>query len=66
MPGSPLVTGRASKQIQRLLRRHGGRPLRAPRSFLVGKDNTIAPDELTCAEQWGAELGRLAQSHTRT
>lgn len=65
MPGLPLFTGRASKRIQRLLRRHGARPLRAPRSFLVGKDNTIAPDELTLAEQWGAELGRLAQSHTR-
>lgn len=63
--GSPLLTGRASKRIQRLLGRHGGRRLRAPRSFLIGKDNTIAPDELTCAEQWGAELARLTQSHTR-
>lgn len=66
MAGHALFTGRASKRIQHLLRRHGARPLRPSHSFIVGKDNTIAPDELTRAERWGAKVGRSAQLHART
>ena len=62
-PASALLTGRASKRIQRLLRRHGARPMCRPRSFVVDKDNTIAPGELTGAEQWGGDLaGALVAS----
>jgi hypothetical protein len=55
-PASALLTGRASKRIQRLLRRHGARPICSARSFVVDKDNTLAPGELTRAEQWGGDL----------
>lgn len=61
LPGSPLLTGRACARINRLLRQHGGRAVQPPRSFIVGKDNTIAPDELARAQRWGAELGHAVR-----
>jgi hypothetical protein len=66
LPGHATFTGSASKRIDQLLRRHGGRPASRPGSFIVAKDNTIAPEELARAEQWGAELARNMRSHTRT
>lgn len=64
LPGRTLLTGRAGARIDRMLRHHGGRPLRPPHSFIVGKDNTITPDELSRAEQWGGELARAARART--
>lgn len=58
LAGAPLFTGRASSRIHRLLRQHGARAVQPPRSFIVGKDSTIAPAELNRARQWGVELGR--------
>jgi hypothetical protein len=64
LPGRALLTGRASTCIDRLLRHHGAHPLRPPHSFIVGKDNTITPDELSRAELWGGELARAARART--
>jgi hypothetical protein len=55
-----IFTGRASKRINRLLRRHGARPVAAPQSFFITKDNTIAPGELDRARRWGEQLTQLA------
>jgi hypothetical protein len=61
-----IFTGRASKRIHRLLRRHGARTVAAPQSFFVTKDNTIAPEELDRARGWGEQLTRLAASSAGT
>jgi hypothetical protein len=57
LQGRAILTGRASKRIDRALRRLGANRAAAPRSFLVQKDNTLVPGELERAEAWGAELG---------
>jgi len=56
MPGSPALTGRASKGIAKRLHRHGCRLVAEPMSFLVSKDNHLAEDEETHARLWGADL----------
>jgi hypothetical protein len=50
------LTGRASKAIARLLRAHGFELIAAPESFLVTKQDRLAPRELTRAREWGAQL----------
>jgi hypothetical protein len=57
-----VITGRASKGISRQLRHHGFREIVEPTSFLVTKDNHLAPDQQTNARQWGEQLaGALAR-----
>jgi hypothetical protein len=56
MPGSPALTGRASKGISKRLHHHGCRLMAEPMSFLVAKDNHLLDDEVTHATEWGAEL----------
>jgi hypothetical protein len=51
-----ILTGRASKGIDRRLRQHGLEPVAKPESFLVTKQNRLEPDEATRAEQWGRQL----------
>ena len=58
--GVPLATGRASRAIGKLLKRHGYRILVAPESFLVGKQNTLLDGEASRARRWGAALGVVA------
>ena len=58
--GVPLVTGRASRVIGRLLRRHGYRLVVAPESFLVSRQNTLLDGEASRARSWGAALGVAA------
>jgi len=53
-------TGRASKRIDRQLRRHALRVVVKPESFLVDKENHLEPGEVERAREWGAELGRVA------
>jgi len=55
---APALTGRASKSINRKLRRHGFKEVVEPESFLVTKQNHLKPDELTRAKQWGQQLAR--------
>jgi hypothetical protein len=58
--GVPAFTGRASRGIARLLKRHGCRVIAAPESFLVGPQNTLVDGEAARARHWGAALGVIA------
>ncbi len=58
--GVPLATGRASRGISRLLKRHGYRIIVAPESFLIAKQNTLLDGEASRARRWGAALGVVA------
>jgi hypothetical protein len=59
-PGPPMLTGRASKRIARLLRRHGFTLLTEPESFVVTRDNHLDTAEERHARSWGMELGVFA------
>ena len=56
------LTGRASKGIDRLLRRHGARVVDDPTSFFVTDRDDLEPGEEDRARAWGADLARLAGS----
>jgi len=58
--GVPAFTGRASRGIVRLLKRHGYRVIAAPESFLVGAQSTLVDGEAARARRWGAALGIVA------
>jgi hypothetical protein len=60
LDGVPLVTGRASRGIARLLRRYGCRLIAAPESFLVGGGTKLLDGEAARAQRWGAALGVIA------
>jgi hypothetical protein len=54
---SPLLTGRASKQIAHALQRSGCRLVVGPKSFLVTRSTTeLLAGEPALALQWGADL----------
>jgi len=56
-----MFTGRASKAIARLLRRHGAAMAAEPESFLVTKANRLRAGEEDRALEWGRRLaGRAA------
>ena len=55
-------TGRASRGIGRLLKRHGYRLIAAPESFLVTAQSTLLDGEAARARRWGAALGVIAAS----
>ena len=55
----PVLTGRASKGIARMLRHHGFTVVADPASFLVTKANYLEPDEETRACDWGAQLAAV-------
>jgi len=54
-----LVSGRASKQVMRRLRKSGGDELAPAESFLVDKHEELEPGELDRARDWGATLAAL-------
>jgi len=58
--GIPMATGRASRGICKLLKRHGYRIAAAPESFLIGRQNTLLDGEASRARGWGAALGIVA------
>lgn len=60
--GVPVMTGRASRGISRLLSSHGCRLLAPPESFLVGKQNTLLKGETARACSWGALVGETARA----
>jgi menaquinone-dependent protoporphyrinogen IX oxidase len=60
MAGAPVLTGRASRGMSRLLRRHGYRLIAPPESFLVTKLNTLVDGESSRARLWGAALAATA------
>jgi hypothetical protein len=62
--GVPAFTGRASRPIARLLRRHGYRLVAAPESFLVNSQNTLLDGESSRARRWGMMLGAVSKTYT--
>jgi Flavodoxin len=60
LSGAPVLTGRASRGIARLLTSRGRRLLLAPESFLVSKQNTLVEGETERACSWGALIGEAA------
>lgn len=60
LSGAPLLTGRASRGISKLLARHGYRLFAEPESFIVSKQNTLLDGEADRARAWGAMIGAAA------
>ena len=60
--GMPVLTGRASRGIARLLARRGFRVLLAPESFLVSGQNALLDGEGARACAWGALVGETART----
>jgi hypothetical protein len=60
--GPAALTGRASKGIANLLRKHGFEVIAHPESFLVTKQDRLQPDETARARAWGAELAENVTS----
>jgi len=56
MKGPAVFTGRASKGITGLLRRHGLTVVARPESFLVTRDDTLYPAQADRAREWGSSL----------
>ena len=54
--GSPLLTGRASRGIEKRLTKLGYDLVADPESFLVDKQSQLLPGEAERAAQWAAEL----------
>ena len=62
MNGPAAFTGRASKGITRELSRADVHLMGRPQSFLVTKENSLEPGELTRARRWGEELAAAASN----
>ena len=62
LSGMPVLTGRASRGIARLLARRGCRVLLAPESFLVSGQNALLDGEGARARSWGALVGETARA----
>jgi hypothetical protein len=61
--GVPAITGRASRAIARLLKRHGYRLIAAPQSFLVSWETTLLDGEAYRARRWGMTLGAASKTY---
>lgn len=57
--GSPLVTGRASRAISRLMESHGMSLITSAESFIVDKHSKLLAGEVERATAWGERLGTL-------
>jgi hypothetical protein len=57
-----MLTGRARRQIAKLLKRHGYRLVAAPQSFLVCSHNNLLDGEASCARRWGMTLGAASNT----
>jgi len=55
-----VFTGRASRDIRRLLKQHGYHVIAAPESFLVTSRNALLGGEAARARRWGTALGIIA------
>ena len=64
--GVPAFTGRASRPMARLLKRHGRQLVAAPESFLVGSQNTLLDGETARARRWGMMLGAVSKIYLPT
>ena len=54
--GPAALTGRASKGVTRLLRKHGFDVVAEPKSFLVTRRDRLEPQEQDRARDWAAKL----------
>jgi hypothetical protein len=63
--GVGVFTGRASRRIARLLKRHGYRLVAAPQSFLVCSHNTLLDGEASWARRWGMTLGAVSKTYVQ-
>jgi hypothetical protein len=61
--GIPAITGRASRAIARLLKRHGYRLAAAPQSFLVSWETTLLDGEADRARRWGMTIGAASKTY---
>lgn len=64
--GVSAFTGRASRPMARLLKRHGRQLVAAPESFLVGSQNTLLDGETARARRWGMMLGAVSKTYLPT
>jgi Flavodoxin domain len=60
--GVAVFTGRASRRIAKLLKRHGYRLVAAPQSFLISSHNTLLDGEASWARRWGMTLGAASKT----
>ena len=58
--GIPVFTGRASRGISKLLKRHGYFLVEPAESFLVSQQNLLVDGETSRARRWGTALGAAA------
>jgi hypothetical protein len=61
--GVAAFTGRASRPIAKLLKRHGYRLAAAPESFLVTSQSTLLDGEADRARRWGMTLGAASKTY---
>jgi hypothetical protein len=61
--GIALLTGRASRPIARLLKRHGYRLVAAPEGFLVCSHGTLLDGEASWARRWGKTIAAASKTH---
>ena len=70
LDASALLTGRASKGINKQLRRHGFREIAEPTRFLVTKESQLADGQQEAARGWGellaAQLTQQVTHHEST
>ena len=62
--GVPAFTGRASRPIARLLKRHGYRLAAAPESFLVTSQSTLLDGEADRARRWGMTVAAASKTYS--
>ena len=61
--GFAVFTGRASRRMARLLKRHGYQLVAAPQSFLVCSHGTLLDGEASWARRWGMTLGAASKTY---
>ena len=61
--GIALLTGRASRPIARLLRRHGYRLVAAPEGFLVCSHGTLLEGQASWARRWGMIIAAASKTY---
>jgi hypothetical protein len=61
--GVPVITGRASRPIARLLKRHGYRLVASPESFLVSWETMLLDGEAARARRWGVTIGAASKAY---
>ena len=61
--GLALLTGRASRPIARLLKRHGYRLVAAPEGFLVCSHGTLLDGEASWARRWGKIIAAASKTY---